>query len=330
MNYLTILRGSNEKIREEEFKSIFKTYNYVLINFKNIINTLYKFRSNKIDKNKFERTSYCNYIFEVLKEFKYNNFFIELKNFKYQFEGSFFIKIKKFTKNKINYTENDLAEIMWDKSKDKKVKINGKNIFYFIFLKDKIYLTKLFFKNSKDFLKRMPKKRPFNNPYTLKSDLAKACLNFLCLKEGKIILDSFCGYGGILLEAESLGLKNIGIDISWKDLIGCKKNFQYFFNKNPNLIVSDTNYKIFKNNSIDGIATDIPYGKSTKVVGNKLYVNFLKNSYEVLKPNSKIVIIYSNYFDIKELFSNYFKIENILEEYINKSMTRYIIIGRKV
>ena len=52
-------------------------------------------------------------------------------------------------------------------------------------------------------------------PYTLKSDIARASLNLLNLKENSIVLDPFCGIGGILLEAEDLNFKVIGNDISW-------------------------------------------------------------------------------------------------------------------
>jgi len=360
-NYLVILRGNINKLRELEFKTIFKTYNIDLKNFKDIEKNLYFFNSVTLSKLKKENKTEINNLKKILKRAAYLNSLYEIEKeidikeediysskeelLKFikenlldleRFRGSFSVHFKNLLNKKLDITERELAEIIWNFSQDEKVNLKNPDIdFFFILTTNKIFFTKRLFYHNKEYLKRMPTKRPKNNPYTLKSDLAKAAVNFLEIKEEKIkknklVLDPFCGFGAILLEGEDMNIEIIGVDIKWNDLKSAQENFYYFFNKKPKLILSDSNFQIFKKNTLYGIVTDIPYGKSTKVVGKELYTNFLKNSYNMLKEKKKLVVICSNYFDIKDLIKKTnFKIEERIELYINKSMTRYIYICKK-
>jgi len=173
----------------------------------------------------------------------------------------------------------------------------------------------------------MPKLRPVKMPYTLKSDMARASINLLKLKTNSTILDPFCGIGGILLEGYDMGFKIIGNDISWNDLKYMKKNFDHYFpNSNYVRILADSQTQFLKENSIDGIVTDIPYGKCSRKLGENLYENFLKSAKKYLKPNKRLIIIYANFVEFKQIAKKYFTELKEIDEYINKSMTRHILI----
>ena len=182
------------------------------------------------------------------------------------------------------------------------------------------------FENDKDYLTRMPKLRPIKMPYTLKSDMARAAINMLKLKEG-IILDPFCGIGGILLEATDMGFEIIGNDISWNDLKYFKKNFDHYYPKTSYIrILADSKTQFLKENTVDAIVTDIPYGKCSRKLGTDLYEKFLQSAKQYLKPNKRLVIIYANFTQFKPLALKYFDEVVEIEEYINKSMTRHILV----
>lgn len=172
----------------------------------------------------------------------------------------------------------------------------------------------------------MPKLRPVAMPYTLKSDMARCAVNLLKLKSG-IVLDPFCGIGGILLEAYDMNFQIIGNDISWNDLQYTKTNFNYYFpDAKYQLSLADSKTQFLKKNTIDGIVSDIPYGKCSRKLGDDLYENFLISAREYLKKDGRMVLIYANFNEIKTLAKKYFLIIDEIDEYINKSMTRHILI----
>ena len=172
----------------------------------------------------------------------------------------------------------------------------------------------------------MPKLRPVAMPYTLKSDMARASVNLLELKKG-VVLDPFCGIGGILLEAYDMNFEIIGNDISWNDLKYFKENFAYFYPKaDYTRILADSKTQFLKENTIDGIVTDIPYGKSSRTLGIDLYENFLKSSKVYLKDGARMIVIYANFVEFKKIALKYFNQVIEIDQYINKSMTRHILV----
>jgi len=72
---------------------------------------------------------------------------------------------------------------------------------------EKIKLNKKHFEDSK------PHKRPFFYPGSMSPKLARCMVNLSRVTEGKLLLDPFCGTGGILIEAGLIGCKVVGSDI---------------------------------------------------------------------------------------------------------------------
>jgi len=321
--YYLILKGTNKELAITEFETLFETYYNTKVILKKVENTLYTFSTNvKLHSKDFlYRLTYTNYI----------GIKIEEDNFS-KYEGKTFrVRIKKSNKEiKHTQTEQEIAKIVWNKLKNPKVDLENPQfeINYFI-TKDKSFFCEKIFENKKEYLKRMPKKRPVSMPFTLKSDMARVAVNLLGIKKG-IVLDPFCGIGGTLLEAEDMNLISVGSDLSWRDLLHLKTNWKFFYPKTkPNLIISDATTQIFKQESIDGIVTDIPYGKSSSKKGDRLYEEFLRNSHIYLKKGKRLVVIYANFVDFRSLTKKYFKEIAHIEQYINKSMTRYIIVLEK-
>jgi len=339
-NYFVILKGNNKKLAIKEIEVLWKIYFNEKINLEKLQNVLYSFSSkNKIqNKNRInflKRLTYTNYIgIEIINGeniFQIENNFKKLNLDKYS-NKTFLVRFKKSKsglQNREKNSEKDFAKIIWDNLSNPKIDLKNPKIEFnpIIFENSKnIPICEKLFENKKDYEKRMPKLRPIKKPYTLKSDMGRASINLLNLKEG-IILDPFCGIGGILLESEEMGFKTIGNDISFNDLKDMKTNFNHYFkNSNFKRILADSSTQFLKENTIDGIVCDIPYGKSSRKLGENLYEDFLKQSKKYLKPNKRIVIIYANFLEFKNLALKHFEEIDEIEEYINKSMTRYILI----
>jgi len=113
---------------------------------------------------------------------------------------------------------------------------------------------------------REPGKKEFFHPSMMNSSLARVMCNLAGVRIGDIVLDPFCGGGGILCEASHIGASVIGIDLSWKLLTGARVNLSNI-SVNYSLIQADTQHLPI--NSVNRIVTDPPYGRASSTRGNK-------------------------------------------------------------
>ncbi len=183
----------------------------------------------------------------------------------------------------------------------------------------------------KQFEKRKVQFRPFFSPISLHPKLSRVMINLSMIKKNEILLDPFCGTGGILIEAGILGIRIIGNDIDKKLVSGCEKNLKYYDLENYslyNLDIGKINNKIPK---IDAVVTDFPYGKSTTTNGEdiiSLYERAFINIYKVLKKGRRAVVGLANK-DLINIGENFFSILNIFDVRVHNSLTRYLIIYKK-
>lgn len=332
--YILILKGTNKDLATTEFETLFKTYYNKTIKLKQIHNTIYTFKSEILITKSDEfltRLTFTNHLSISTFKGTFEKFQKEIPNLNLsKYDGKEFAvkqtRIKKDFQPKIQ--AKFLAKPIFDSFKNPKINLEKPKIeFYFFFeSENKFYFAEKIYENNKDYLRRMPKLRPVVMPYTLKSDMARASINLLALKNGTI-LDPFCGIGGILLEAKDMNFEIIGNDISWNDLKYFKQNFNHFFpNSKYNITLADSRTQFLKENSIDAIVSDIPYGRASRKLGTDLYEQFLISSKKYLKPNARMILIYANFVEFKQLALKQFKEIKEIDQYINKSMTRHILI----
>ena len=336
--YYLILKGMNKDFAISEFSTLWNLYLEEKIKLEQVQNVLYTFKSKHTissEETFLSRLTFTNYLgLELFRGNSFDEYKSILSKLDFSFlEGKTFgIEQKTFGQGEI-IPSKELAHPIWDSLESPKVNLKHPQTWFVNFQlpnsKDFIF-TKGIYKNDKEYLERMPKLRPVAMPYTLKSDMARAACNLLNLKEESIVLDPFCGIGGILLEAYDLGFEVMGNDISFNDLELLRKNFKHYYPKAQySLTCKDSSHPIFAPNSIDGIVSDIPYGRSSRKLGIDLYKNFLENARNYLKPGSRMVIIYANFVEFKELALQYFKEVQEIDQYINKSMTRHILVLEK-
>lgn len=336
--YYLILKGMNKDFAISEFSTLWNLYLDETIKLYQVQNVLYSFTSKKKisqEEEFLDRLTFTNYLgLELYRGESFDEFQSTLLKLNFSFlEGKTFgIEQKTFGQGEI-IPSKELAHPIWDSLKSPKVNLNNPNYLFMNFQlpnSKNFIFTQGLYKNDKEYLERMPKLRPVAMPYTLKSDMARAACNLLNLKPESVVLDPFCGIGGILLEAYDLGFEVMGNDISFNDLELLRKNFKHYFPKAQySLTCKDSSLPIFAPNSIDGIVSDIPYGKCSRKLGIDLYDNFLQQAKSYLRPGSRMVIIYANFVEFKDLALTYFKEVQEIDQYINKSMTRHILVLEK-
>jgi len=181
--------------------------------------------------------------------------------------------------------ERKIASQIWKRLKKPSVNLkNPRTTIYVIGNK----LTKLIWKKEKSrFAGREPINKPAFHPTSLKPIWARLLVNLARCKEGEVLLDPFCGTGSILIEGAIIGCKVIGSDLDKKMVFGARKNLEFYELKGK-VLQANALYldKTLKKNSIDAIATDPPYGRSSHIGAKnikELYAGFLKSAHRVLK-----------------------------------------------
>jgi tRNA (guanine10-N2)-dimethyltransferase len=183
-------------------------------------------------------------------------------------------------------------------------------------------------RNTKAFLKRSNKFRPFTLPTSISPELARALVNLSRVKKGESLLDPFCGSGGILIEAGLTGLKARGIEFDERVFDGCRKNLK-FYGMRAELMNEDF-LKAGLKKKFDAVVTEPPYGRSAGLFGyglNELYEKSVNKIHGLLKPKGFLVITFPK--PIKKLFSNKFSILGHYVIRVHKSLERHVFIAER-
>lgn len=180
-----------------------------------------------------------------------------------------------------------------------------------------------FVRNKKEFGARRAPMRPFFSPVSLDPKLARFMINISKTKPNDTILDPFCGTGGILIEAGILKRNVLGNDFSLQMVMGARMNLKYFGIKGEvmNLPITD----LMPESKIDAIVTDLPYGRSSPLDGNRddIYLTAMEKFSEFL-PSGKRAIVMIH--DPKALGSfGAFKEISIIPFRIHRSLTRHVV-----
>ncbi len=95
--------------------------------------------------------------------------------------------------------------------------------------------------------------------------LTRAMINLARINDDEVVCDPFCGTGSTLLEAQSMGIKCIGIDFDKKMCQISKKNLHANRFDETQIYNANYDYMLQITDRFDGIVTDLPYGTASKV-----------------------------------------------------------------
>ena len=188
---------------------------------------------------------------------------------------------------------------------------------------ERIRLNKKHFEDSK------PHKRPFFYPGSMNPKLARCMVNLSRIKEGELLLDPFCGTGGILIEAGLIGCKVVGSDIYWKMQNGTAINLDHYGITDYRTFHLDVReLKMYE--KVSSVVTDPPYGISTStgdVDGEDIFKEFFHAIYDNMKEDAYLCIASPHYVDLKPMADEVgFR---IVEQYgikMHRSLTRIISV----
>lgn len=280
-----------------------------------------------------ERLSYTNFIDEFLFSSIPSLKIIEKNSLGHKINISGTIAIK--YKNRSNKVDSQpiikkLAEIY---TKNRKVDLENPDIEIRVLITDKkVYIgLKIAEINRSQYEERKVQNRPFFSPISLHPKLARALVNISTIKKGEIVLDPFCGTGGILIEAGLIGAKIIGSDIEEKMINGCKKTLDFYKINNYKLFCSDIGDVNKSISKVDAIVTDLPYGKSTTTKGEKmdlLYKRAFESMSKLVKDKRFAVIGLSDKKYIS-LGQKYFRLVETHTLKVHRSLERYFVVFEK-
>jgi tRNA (guanine10-N2)-dimethyltransferase len=189
---------------------------------------------------------------------------------------------------------------------------------------DRCYFGKVLFSiNRGAYDVRNPGKRDFFHPGVMMPRMARTLINITCTQAGDRVLDPFCGTGGILIEAEMLGMRTVGCDFDPMMVHGSLQNVP-----EADLVLADATHLPVGNLSMDAVVTDFPYGQSvcirkTDTMAN-LYADALDEIHRVLKVRHRAVIV--THKDISDIVAHHMTILQQHEQRVHKSLTRRVLV----
>ena len=181
------------------------------------------------------------------------------------------------------------------------------------------------------FEQRKGKDRPFSHPISLHPRYARAMVNMARVRPEDVLLDPFCGTGGILIEAGMVGARIIGSDIDSRMIEGCGINLSHFLGDKKFQLHELDVANIRDLGKVDAIVTDPPYGRSASTAKEdvgELYKRALEAFADVLKPNGRLAIVFPEK-EYIELASEYLPFQEVHELFVHRSLTRYFCVFKK-
>lgn len=202
--------------------------------------------------------------------------------------------------------------------------INPETEFRAILSEDRCYFGKVLYRIDRGgYDQRNPGKRDFFHPGVMMPRMARTLVNLACARAGDTVLDPFCGTGGILIEAELLGMRTIGSDFDPFMIGGSRMNA----NK-TDFLLGDATALPFADHIIDSIVTDFPYGQSVCIkkadTMDRLYGDALLEIRRVLRPGRRAVVV--THRDISAIAAEHMTVLQQHSQRVHKSLTRRVLV----
>ncbi|MDO9537189.1 MAG: RsmD family RNA methyltransferase [Thermoplasmata archaeon] len=178
---------------------------------------------------------------------------------------------------------------------------------------------------------RKPENRPYKHPISLHPKLARALVNLTQVEKNQILLDPFCGTGGILMEAGLIGCHVLGGDIDQRMVDGTLQNLSHFGITNPDIRNLDISEWPKVHEKVHAIATDPPYGRSASTAKEQigsLYSRTFSTCHAMLKKKGRLAIALP---DEKHItLATGFTLEGMYPVRVHRSLTRHFCVFKKV
>lgn len=175
--------------------------------------------------------------------------------------------------------------------------------------------------------------RPYLQVGSLNPPFSRAMGNMAACPPGGIFLDPMCGAGGILLEVAGGSRHAVGCDVDRNHVKGCRANVSSLVSpRAAHVIHADAFSAPLRPGSIAGIATDLPYGRSTSTRGRSgvsLVEGTLRAGARLLRTGGRLCVSLADW-----LVPQTFTLERVLpaslhalfstRQVVHKSLTRLV------
>ncbi len=182
---------------------------------------------------------------------------------------------------------------------------------------------------SQDWVLRRPRARPFFHPAAIFPKLSRALVNFSRVGPGEVFLDPFCGTGSLLLEAQELGARALGADRDPRMGRGAVRNMASFRQEWMGVVRADVRKTPFT--GVDGIATDLPYGRASSTSGSsagEILERLRETAGGLLGEGRRLVVMHPDTIVVES--RDVFEVEEEHHLYIHRKLTRTISVLRRV
>jgi len=210
---------------------------------------------------------------------------------------------------------------------------NPKTIVVLMPFKDKIIIFTSEKMPNKGFWERK-KNRVFFEISALHPQLARFMVNLSMVREGDLLLDPFAGSMSIPIEAVSVGAYAVGGELDAEAVFGGTKNLRLGDGK-WDVLRADALHPPFAPNSFSSIATDPPFGRLKKIIGQdkkeSFFSAFLIDAGQLLKPRGGLSFLLPQDLDPEILPWRTAGIEllGVVPMRVHKSFIRYALRCRK-
>jgi tRNA (guanine10-N2)-dimethyltransferase len=184
-------------------------------------------------------------------------------------EGTFAVRARRYGGMMRNVDTQDLTGKLGKVlSKNNDVSLKDPDIEVRMLISDKIHVFICDVDVDRtEFEMRKVSERPFSSPISLHPKYARASINLTGVRNGGIVLDPFCGTGGIVMEAASMGMRAIASDLDERMVSGCTENMEHYSLKLYDSDILDIGDIPNRFTDVDAVVTDPPYGRSAHTAG---------------------------------------------------------------
>lgn len=175
---------------------------------------------------------------------------------------------------------------------------------------------------------RRPRRRAFFHPSAIFPKLSRALVNLTMCKEGSVLFDPFCGTGSIPMEAAEVGMRVVAMDRAAVMARGSLANMRFFGQSWAGVIRGEASSPPIR--EVDGIATDVPYGRAASTEGrNAEEVMSIATEVlpRVMRSGATMVLMHPEDGPVKS--GGGLKVLGEHRLYVHKRLTRIITILRK-
>ncbi|MCR5026359.1 MAG: TIGR01177 family methyltransferase [Methanobrevibacter sp.] len=283
------------------------------------------------------RLGYTHEVHQIIKKSNIEDFEPDILSIDWQdyIDENFAVRLKRFDSQVDTVAiERKAGSLILQKTEDIKVNLSKpKTLVRLVAFQDIIYIAiEKYHLNKKHFEDIKPHKRPFFYPGSMSPKLARCMVNLSRVTEGQLVLDPFCGTGGILIEAGLIGCKVAGSDINWKMKNGTAINLEYCGIKDYRTFHLDVReLKMYE--KVAGVVTDPPYGISTStgdIEGDEIFKEFFRSIYDNMADDAYLSMASPHYVDLNPMMDEVgFELVEQYSIKMHRSLTRIISVIRK-